>query len=462
MRSFKLTPAAAPLAALLVLTPSGALAFGVAVPHHRRPVASRARHHGASAVGGCRVSSTVAPRRLSAGESVKVYGHLACGSGASVGGQQVTVYEREATASSYANVGTTTTEAGGAYAFLSNALSTNTSFYVSAAGVQGPRREAKVATPVEIKEAPADGAALNTTGRTRVNFKGTVNPADVHALVALQREDAATGEQWHRIGTSTVLPGGVFSISHTFAVPGDANVRIVVRAHRINAPSASETFSYEISQAQRPGLTILSSKNPLSYEETVSITGKSAKGANQAVTLFSHLRGANFPAEPVATATTNGNGEYTFPPQKPLVNTFYRVSSDGINSAVMYEGVKYVLDASLLSSTVAAGQPLTFTGSVTPGGEGQPVYLQRENALGGWYVVETGKVGANSAFTITHTPYDVGNAPKSETFRIKVPGNPQNQAKASQPFTVTVNPALASALTPEPANNSTPPNEGQT
>ena len=242
MRSFKLTPAAASLAALLMLTPSGALAIGVAAGRHNGP-AVRTGRRGAVPAGGCRVSSAVAPRRLNSGESVKVYGHLVCGASTNVGGQQVTVYEREATASSYANVGTTTTEADGAYAFLSNALSTNTSFYASAAGAQGPRREAKVATPVEIKEAPADGAALNTTGRNQVTFKGTVNPADVHALVALQREDAANGEQWRRIGLSTVQPGGAFSISHVFSVPGDANVRIVVRPHGINAPSASETLS---------------------------------------------------------------------------------------------------------------------------------------------------------------------------------------------------------------------------
>ena len=168
-----------------------------------------------------------------------------------------------------------------------------------------------------------------------------------------------------------------------------------------------------ISQAQHPGLTINSSKNPLSYEETVSITGKSAKGASQTVTLFSHVRNGNFPVQPIATATTNANGEYTFPPQKPLVNTFYRVTSDGISSAVLYEGVKYVLNPTpMLSSTIVGGQPLTFSGTVTPGTEGQPVYLQRQNLLGGWFVVETGKVGANSSYTITHTPYDISNTPR--------------------------------------------------
>ena len=39
---------------------------------------------------------------------------------------------------------------------------------------------------------------------------------------------------------------------HTFVVPGDANIRVLVRSQRRNAPSPSNVLTYEISQAQNP------------------------------------------------------------------------------------------------------------------------------------------------------------------------------------------------------------------
>ena len=45
--------------------------------------------------------------------------------------------------------------------------------------------------------------------------------------------------------------------------------------------------------------------------------------------------------------------------------------------------------------------------------------------------------------------------------RVYIPGGPDNQGAASQPFTIQVNPALASTLTPEVPENTTVPPEGQ-
>ncbi len=468
MRQTKLISAAIALAALFMLVPAGALAARGAAHHHGRRGPARLAPRGASA-GSCRVSIAVAPRRVNAGEAVSVYGRLTCGgAGASaaspsIANQQVTVYAREATASTASSIGTASTDTNGFYAFTTpTPPSTNTAYYVSVDGAQSPTRNARVATRVEIKNAPAEGAQLATGPNHSVTFSGAVPPIDHGALVVLQREDAITGEQWHRIGPlgTRVGPNGTFSISHTFHTPGDANLRFVVRPRGINAPSASEVLSYEISQTQNPGLTILSSGNPLSYGQLVTIKGTLAGAKSQQVTLLAHTRSGAFAT--AATTTTNGSGEYSFAPQTPLQSTFYKVTGGGRSSAIMYEGVKYLLTASVSPMSVQNGQSLTFSGAVTPGHEGQPVYLQRQNPLGGYHVVQVGTVNANSTYSIVHTPFDAANTTKTEIFRIKVPGNPQNESKASEPFTITVNPALASALTPETPANSTSPSEGQT
>ena len=159
----------------------------------------------------------------------------------------------------------------------------------------------------------------------------------------------------------------------------------------------------------------------------------------------------------VATATSTTGGAYTFPAQTPLQNTYYEVTGAGKTSAQLFEGVKYGLTAAASSNTVQAGQPLTFTGTVSPGHVGHAVYLQAQYPSGiGFHVVEVATVTAASTYTITHTQF----GPGAKKFRIKVPGDPENQGVASALFAVEVTPAPPAALTPELPNNSSQPSEG--
>ncbi|MCW3057392.1 MAG: hypothetical protein JWO21_1361, partial [Solirubrobacterales bacterium] len=154
-------------------------------------------------------------------------------------------------------------------------------------------------------------------------------------------------------------------------------------------------------------------------------------------------------------ATTNGSGEYTFA-EKPLQNTYYRVTSGAINSAVLFEGVKYVLTAAVSATTIPAGQSLTFSGTVTPDHVGHVVYLERENLFGGgFHVADVGTVTSASTYTISHFVFGSGK----QVFRIKVPGDPENQAISSTPFTILVTPSPAALLHPAPAGKL--PGEGK-
>jgi hypothetical protein len=455
MRSVKLVPALM-ATALLALVPAGASA----AKHHRAK-----RHAHAISAGGCHLNINAAPRLVQAGESALVFGQLTCNGGTSVASQAVTVLERSAPSSAVTTAGTATTDSTGNYQLTAPPLQTNSEFFATAVGAQSGRKTVRVSPKVTVS-GPPDGSQLFTGAgpflrahglrSNKVTFSGTVNPADVGATIALQRENTIGVEEWHRIGRmSKVGPGGTYTIRHTFVVPGEANIRVVVLASKKNATGASEPLSYEISQSQNPALTIQSSADPIFYGQPLTISGTIAAGATQ-LTLLARTRSQAKPVQ-VTTVTSSSSGAYTFPPQSPLQNTLYQVTGGGKTSARLFEGVKYGVTASVSATTVQAGQSLTFSGTVTPGNTGHPVYLQAQYPSGvGYYAVDVGRVTAGSTYSISHEVYVAG----VKKFRIKVPGDPANQGAASAPFTIQVNPAPAGALRPEAPGNSTPPSAG--
>jgi hypothetical protein len=448
MRSSKL--------AVVVVAAAAAL-----IPAAAATAAGRHRRADAGPGSGCRVTLNVAPRRITAGETALAFGYVKCHSGSEAGGQTVTLYQASPPAPAYGVAGTTTSNSQGFYEISINPLTVNSSFYAIAASAQSRHQNVKVAAQVEVK-GPPEGVvpdALRTGRANRVTFTGTVSPADEGALLILQRQNAINGNEWHRIGLGVVGKGGSFSIGHRFVVPGDANLRVVVRGGARNIASASNILSYEIVQAQNKELTIESSADPISYGQTVTISGALAGTPNTPVRLLARSARQNGYA-PVGEVKTNSSGDYTFPAQTPLANTYYRVDGAGKSSAVLYEAVKYVLTAGVSNTTVQAGQPLTFSGTVTPGETGHVIYLERENAdgLGAFHVIEVGTVSAGGTYSIVHAFYGVG----TDVVRIKIPGGPQNGTTDSQTFTIPVTPASSPAtLVPEAPGNSTQPPEGQ-
>jgi hypothetical protein len=446
MRLRKLGPAVVAATSLLALAPAAASA-------HKHP----------SPRGRCRINiESVAPRQITAGESTEVSGRLACGRHVSPAGQPVTLYAHVAGSAGFVPVQSTTTEASGSYKFSTAAENANTSFYVRSHGAQSASRRLRVAVQVTLT-GPPEGTQIETGAPNKQTFSGTVNPADVGARVILQRQNAVTGNEWHRIGIGQVVAGGptggTYTIAHTFRVPGDASIRVLVRSDRINSPSESNVLEYEISQAQNPSLTISSSADPISYGQSVTISGVLAGATtSQTVTLLArtvHQRGF----APVAEVSTGAGGAYSFPAQSPVNSTLYRVKGAGQKSAVLYEGVKDVLTAAVSATTVQAGQALTFSGTITPDHTGHIIYLERENAAGtGFHVVQVGYVLPGSTYSIVHQVY----VPGTKVFRVDIPGGPDNGRAVSRLFTIQVTPAPASALTPEAPNNSSQPGEGQT
>jgi len=440
MRLRKLGPALVAATSLLAVAPAVASA-------HKHP----------SPLGRCSISIRVAPRRIQAPEQVEAKGRLRCRPHANASGQMVTLYEHAAGTAGFVPVKNTTTTTGGFYELSTGPLSTNASFYVRSHGAQSASRRVRVAAQVTLT-GPPEGTQIETG--VPETFSGTVNPTDEGARVIMQRQNAITGDEWHRIGVGLVGAGGAYSITHIFRVPGDASIRVLVRSDGLNVPSESENMlEYEISQAQNPSLTINSSADPITYGQSVTISGVLAGTTkSQPVTLLArtvHQHGF----APIAQISTEANGSYSFPAQSPVNSTLYEVKGTGQKSAVLYEGVKNVLTAEVSPTTVQAGEALTFKGTVAPDHTGHVIYLERQNAAGtGFHVVQVGRVLPGSTYLIVHQFY----VPGTKIVRIDIPGGPDNGRAVSQLFTITVTPAPASALTPEAPSNSSSPAEGQT
>ncbi len=445
MRFRKLASAAVAATALLAL----------AVP----AVASAHRHPSPS--GRCRIELNVAPREITAGDPVLAYGRLFCMRRASAAGQTVNLLEHAHGAPGYTLVQSATTGPLGFYELTQSGVNTNSSFFVRSHGAQSGPRRVRVAAQVTLS-GPPEGAQLLTGAPNTVTFTGTVSPADAGARVILQRQNALTGNEWRRIDIGAVGPEGDFSIPHTFVAPGDANLRVLVRSHGVNIASPSNVLTYEISQAQNPQLTIEASSDPIAYGQSVTIGGVAAGLASTPVTLFERTANQHGFA-PVAEVVTSATGGYAFPAQSPVYDTFYQVRtgarSSRERSAVLFEGVHDILTAEVSQTTVQAGQALTFKGTVAPAHAGHIVYLERQNASGGgFHVVQIGYIGAGSTYAIVHTVYDAG----TKVFRVRVPGDEENEGAFSTPFTIQVTPARASSLTAEAPANSSLPAEGQT
>ncbi|HEY3970167.1 MAG TPA: hypothetical protein VGL79_02105 [Solirubrobacteraceae bacterium] len=458
MRSRTLIPAIAAVISLFALTPSGAFA-------HKHPSPS----------GRCIVSMQVAPRQIVAGDPLVIFGRLRCFNRASAAGQQVVLYHHLSGLPGFTPVQSATTDAHGFYEFgrADGVVETNRSFFVRSHGARSATKKIRVAAQVTLSGS-AEGALL-TGYPNRVTFTGAVSPADVGARVILQRQNALTGNQWRRIDSGFVESTGDFTIVHTFVVPGDANLRVLVRSQGRNVTSESNILADTVSQAQNPELTIQASADPISSGESVTIGGKLSPGLSRSLTLMAHTaRQPGF--TPVAQTISNPSGEYSFPAQAPANSTFYRVDAgQGLNrcpmgvacpalalkpvsSAVLYEGVKDVLTAQASPTTVQAGQSVTFSGTVSPDQTGHVIYLERQNAHGpGFHVVQVSFVGPSSVYSIVHRFYDAG----TKLLRVYIPGGPDNQGAASPSFTIQVNLAPVATLTPEAPENTTVPPEGQ-
>jgi hypothetical protein len=203
-----------------------------------------------------------------------------------------------------------------------------------------------------------------------------------------------------------------------------------------------------VQQKEKPGFTITTSAPivPVGSSATISGTLATASTESVMVTLWGHT--ANQPDAPIATAPTGTGGTYSFT-VTPLHNTEYQVRTTfapARASAQLYEGVQDAVTITPSGTTSSVGQSVTFTGVVTPDKAGHLIDLERLGADGHYHVVEVGVVNASSAYQFSWT----FGTPGSKTFRVRIPGGPDNVAGASPPVSIAV--ALPPVTTLPPAS----------
>ncbi|HST33872.1 MAG TPA: hypothetical protein VLJ80_10200 [Solirubrobacteraceae bacterium] len=404
---------------------------------------------GAQQSGRCSLALTASAARITVGETVSLTGQLSCPDTSSTAPQSssaaaqtpsaapasVTVLRHEPGAA-LETVASVDVASDGSFTVTSGALSRNSVFYARAAHAKGARAVVKVAPAVTLSDSvtSAQTSATSLDGahpplRTRMTFSGAVNPAATGAPVALQISYGASGEHWRAVAFGRVAADGTYSIAHGFRTPGALSIRAVVHPGKGNTAGISEVLTYEVPQPQNPQLTIQTSADPVPYGTPVTISGVAA-ATNAPVTLLARTHGGAF--APVATGTTDAEGNYTFT-QEPLQSTYYEVTDASTRSSSLFEGVLFALTPSATPDAVAAGVPVTFSGTLSPAHAGQVVYLERQYASGaGFHVIGTGSVDDASAYAITHTFSRTGTS----VLRVKVPGDGKLLTGTSEPFTV--------------------------
>jgi len=307
-----------------------------------------------------------------------------------------------------------------------------------------------VALPISAPAAVSapEGSELFTGFAHRVTFAGSVNPTDQGAEVLLERESGTSTEEWGAIqGHVYVKLNGTFSITHNFGVPGDANLRVVVRPHgKFDQRGVSDVMNYIISQTQNPNLTLEPKTDPIAYGQPLVIKGVLKAGAGQKVVLMGHTFGNPFAKIGETTTSTGGAWEITL--ASAVANTHYQAVSGTVHSAVVFEGVKWNVTANPIPASVSSGTLVTFSGKLSPENrEGHTVYLERKNLSGGGYhVVDLGFVGKGGTVSI---PFDVIGSGK-QVYRLKVPGDPINEGNASSLLETEVTPVVAAVPQVQP------------
>jgi hypothetical protein len=379
-----------------------------------------------------------APNPILAGEGVLVYGQL---NAPPVANQTIIIYHHVVGGKpGYSPVMRTTTDAHGFYDFprADGIVTTNRSWFARDQGGQHVHSRTvfeRVAALVSL------GASQSQTDTGNpVVFAGHVAPNHAGEPVFLQQQIGATNN-WRTLRRGVLGPGSTYAITYRWRFPGANAVRVVFRGDARNIRGESDPVTVTIQQHQIGDFTINSSDPIILEGQTVNISGvldqagTTTPEPNTGVTLWSRSAGqGQFRA--VDATTTGSDGSYSFT-EKPALNTVYQARTTfrpHRHSAALFEGVRDVVFLTASPTTVISGQPVLFTGSVTPDKAGDVVYLQRLGADGDWHTVGTSTVRHDSTFQFVRAFGAAG--PK--TLRARIPGDPYNIGGGSAPVTVNV------------------------
>jgi hypothetical protein len=410
---------------------------------------------GADARAGYRVSIFAAPNPIVAGDAMLIYGKLSNGRGKPVANQRVSLWHRVNPSPIFTPIQRTTTDANGNYEFprADGVVISNRNWFVVVDGTRSRTVHERVFAEISLTT-----STTSADTRTPVTFTGTVSPNHAGERILLQRQVGKTGDDWRRIGVSTIGAGGAYSITHVFHRPselGPATIRTVLAGDARNLRTPSNPVELTIQQAQNANLMLSPSTPTIIVGQSVTLSGKLVTPANklpvagQVVTLYAHTDGQRY--APVGASVTAPDGSFSFN-QSPVNNSAYQVRAGGRVSAQVFEGVHDAVSIATSSSAAVVGQTIQISGSVQPEKTGHIIYLQIRNRSGDFQSIQSTFVGSGSQYVFDHQLV----SPGTKTYRVLITGGPENLGAASTTVVVTVAPAPAAALTPQTLTTPTP------
>src|ERR1700756_4058861 len=176
-------------------------------------------------------------------------------------------------------------------------------------------------------------------------------------------------------------------------------LRLAVLATLVTTLAAAAASSVaSAAPGHNRGLTINAIPNPIDAGEGVFIYGhlNVAPVGGQTIVLYHHLAGSGLGYSKIGQTTTDSHGFYEITRAEDVVmtNRTWFVREGGIHqihSRTVFEWVSALVRMSASTAAAVTGQPVTFTGSVTPNHAGERVILQEENNAGNWRDLKTGR-----------------------------------------------------------------------
>jgi hypothetical protein len=379
------------------------------------------------------------PQSIVAGDPVLIYGRLL---GRESANQRVVLWHRINPRAGFTIIGRTETDGSGRYEFTrqNGIVETNRSWYVT-----GPALSHSQTVHEQVSaEATLTPSAAQTTTRHPITFTGQVSPGHAGQLIKLQAQKGDSNN-WTTIKTGRLDATSSYSIPFAWRVAGPREVRAVFPRDPRNARGISSVGTVIVEQTEVPDFTIQSGDSIVPNQTPVTISGtlqEPSGGAAQAgvsVALYTSPPRQHSWSE-TQTTTTGPDGSYTFTVQGST-DALYQARTTfapGRHSAVVFQGVQDVVSITPSASAAVVGQPVTFSGNVSPGKPGDAVYLERLGKDGNWHIVESSTLDQASNYSISWT----FGTPGDKQVRVQVLGDPQNVTGVSDsvPITVTLPP----------------------
>lgn len=198
------------------------------------------------------------------------------------------------------------------------------------------------------------------------------------------------------------------------------------------------------------GLTINAIPNPIDAGEGVFIYGhlNVAPVGGQTIVLYHHLAGSGLGYSKIGRTTTDSHGFYEFTRAEDVVmtNRSWFVREQGvhqIHSRTVFERVAALVSIAPSTTSAVTGEPVTFTGTVTPNHAFERVVLQEQTNSGEWRDLKSDRLDGGSNYSITYR----WRFAADHTVRVLFPQDVRNIAGASDQVTVAVQQKQVSGFT---------------